>query len=420
MWESMKNRLLLAAILTASFASQAAEFEYRIYSKGLRAPGAGTVPSSTLSVSPASHNFGGVSVASPASQSFTVTNTGTTAENLSFGALAPPFSVSHDCPSALNKGESCTATVTYTPSTTTASESTLEVAGNASSTSISLSGTGVLVSATWKTVEVTRENWYAVTYLNGQFLAPVINGLYKSEDGRAWRYSAYGPATISDSQPLAVEYGNGRYVAIGGRGTLATSEDGESWWLGTAPFGVNSSYTHLAFGAGKFVSVQSGSYGAITYSQDGQSWTTSTTYKSWGSVVYGNGKFVAASAVGSPPLTSFDAITWTQGTKGMTGKISFTNGKFFIVGTNTIWVSEDGVSWTATSLPVTISISYSVKVAYGGGRYMLAAPSGIFTSTDGSTWTQLPTPAGTWTTVSYGNGRFVAGSVNGRNLAYTD
>jgi hypothetical protein len=70
--------------------------------------------------------------------------------------------------------------------------------------------------------------------------------------------------------------------------------------------------------------------------------------------------------------------------------------------------STDGITWTQTTLPTSASWT---SVTYGDGKFVAVAfyNTAAAYSTDGITWTQttLPTSAG-WTSVTYGDGKFVA------------
>ena len=84
-------------------------------------------------------------------------------------------------------------------------------------------------------------------------------------------------------------------------------------------------------------------------SPDGITWTarTATEQNSWNSVIYGNGKFVAVSDIGTNQvMTSPDGITWTAQTaaeNNLWQSVTYGNGKFVAVsgsGTNQVMTSE--------------------------------------------------------------------------------
>lgn len=84
---------------------------------------------------------------------------------------------------------------------------------------------------------------------------------------------------------------------------------------------------------------------------------------------------------------------------------------------NDYYTSTDGVTWTPRSLPTTM---YVTGIAYDGTTYVLASSVGIHTSTSGTgSWTSRTSTltAGTIKSLTYGNGKFVAGGTNASNYA---
>jgi len=71
-------------------------------------------------------------------------------------------------------------------------------------------------------------------------------------------------------------------------------------------------------------------------------------------------------------------------------------------------VRADGTTWTARSAT---EANFWSSVTFGNGTFVAVSTSGtnrVMTSTDGITWTARSVPASTWTSVTYGNGLFVA------------
>ena len=121
------------------------------------------------------------------------------------------------------------------------------------------------------------------------------------------------------------------------------------------------------------------------YGQAGFNWNIqqiSQADRSWFSVAYGNGLFVAVaqSGAGNRVMTSPDGITWTTRTSAADNN----------------WFS----------------------VTYGNGLFVAVAVTGtgnrVMTSADGITWTTRTSAANNnWTSVTYGNGLFVAVAQSG-------
>ena len=111
----------------------------------------------------------------------------------------------------------------------------------------------------------------------------------------------------------------------------------------------------------------------------------------WFSTTYGNGKFVTIAVSGTDRVAySEDGITWTETTLPSSANwysVTYGNGKFVAVAKNstTAAYSEDGITWTATNLP---SSAYWYSVTYGNGKFVAVAQSSTTAafSYDGITW----------------------------------
>ena len=249
----------------------------------------------------------------------------------------------------------------------------------------------------------------ALTFGNNLFIAGGASGtMTTSTDGITWtsRTSAFGSNAIN-----ALAYGKNLYVAGGATGTLATSTDGITWTTRTSGFGT-SAINGIAFGLGQFAaagaSIDNGSYssglyvavgatGTLATSPDGITWTTRTS--GFGSpyaingVAFGYSKsiveasgynshaaqpiFVAVGA-GGIITTSFDGITWTARTSGVSTAISsvtFANGIFLATTTSSGYLfSVDGIYWnTGTASIGSVNLLAST---YNNGRWAVAGPGG--------------------------------------------
>ena len=102
------------------------------------------------------------------------------------------------------------------------------VTGNEGTVITSSNGTS------WTTISDIRPYLRDVTYAAGKFVAV---GAYNKESG-AVRYSTDGSTWIT-SEPvgikrlLAVIHGGGKFVAVGGKGSIVSSSDGVNWTKGT-------------------------------------------------------------------------------------------------------------------------------------------------------------------------------------------
>jgi uncharacterized delta-60 repeat protein len=121
---------------------------------------------------------------------------------------------------------------------------------------------------------------------------------------------------------------------------------------------------------------------------------------------------------GSVPYSlsySSDGITWSSstlpaGSNGL-GRAVFGEDKFVAItanNNNEAAYSTDGITWTATTLP---SVGSWNSLSYGGGKFVAirSSSNAAAYSTDGITWTATTLPSSaSWLSVTYGDGKFVA------------
>jgi hypothetical protein len=172
---------------------------------------------------------------------------------------------------------------------------------------------------------------------------------------------------------VALSYGNGVYVSVGGTASAVSSTNGNTWISRTIPTLGAGLYSDVQYGNDVFVAIASGSL-VTAISTNGNSWTAGGNMPSsaaWGSVVYGNGRFVAIE-------------TGTSSTKAA---ISY----------------DKGTTWIATVLPASTTWS---KIGYGQGLFFAIASGTTIcaTSPDGITWTQRAmTSSSGWRAIAFGN-----------------
>jgi hypothetical protein len=175
-----------------------------------------------------------------------------------------------------------------------------------------------------------------------------------SPDGRTW---AEHPAP--DVGLMALRFVQGQFWAFGDQGGFFTSRDGKTWADQSRP--ASGQLNDIAYGKGRYVVVGNGSWLSST---DGRTWIEQraicndlsrwpgvtppggqpTGFPALFSVVFGNGTFVTAGAVG--PWASSDGLTWTEAPSAIGGSV-FTRGRFIarVDGRLAVAVSEDGRSW---------------------------------------------------------------------------
>ena len=145
--------------------------------------------------------------------------------------------------------------------------------------------------------------------------------------------------------------------------------------------------------------------------------------------VWAAGRFVVVGDA-STVLTSPDGITWAGGTAppGNSYRDVAYNGTRFVTAgvgpTTTVRAaaaySDDGVSWTAGTLPANAGQIYAI--AFGADRFVAAGETGrIYSSVDGVTWTEATSPVtSSLRSVAYADGLWVISGDSGRLLTSTD
>jgi hypothetical protein len=172
----------------------------------------------------------------------------------------------------------------------------------------------------WTSVSVPSAQWYGVVYGNGKYIASSFNVSVVSTDGINW-------AEITVPIAGVMAYGNGRFVVVdrdidGAGNRIAYSTDGITWIMKTLP--VSAYWGSITYGNNKFVAVSKSylsgsSYVAdnkVVFSTDGITWTAATLPNSadWRDITYGNGKFVAVAFSTDKAAYSADGITWAAAT----------------------------------------------------------------------------------------------------------
>jgi hypothetical protein len=253
-----------------------------------------------------------------------------------------------------------------------------------------------------------------------------------------WRWST----PLPQGNPLnAVDFGNGRFVAVGASGTILTSGDGFGWSvtnLGRADL------KGVCFGNGTFAAVST--FGTVYTSPDGLSWTRrageipsdgstgiaflNDRFVAWGwnvrssddgsdwvhhgrlpdrarSIVFGQGKYVMTSS-GSSVAVSTNLNNWREfpvgdGEAGLYGA-AYGNNVFVFSNPDYLYTSADGIqiSDPRPGFFYTANVAFINNRFFGVGRPIRSSP-------DGSTWTEHEVPSsGELHSIAYGNSIYVA------------
>lgn len=240
---------------------------------------------------------------------------------------------------------------------------------------------------------------------SGSFL--VLNagngGIYRSIDnGSSWTLSNAGLPCNLSVQGL-VEHNGVLYVSISRSGIYMSTNNGGSW----VP--VNSGIENLTFyslyaeGSNIYAGYSEG--GAYYSSDNGISWISISNtvsdmsfneFLTFNSKLYAGGRSSSLSASRSLFQTSDNGANWTPvivpgiGANGVQSMV-VKGGLFFVANDDTVFVSNDGVSWNSTSVDTNASIvsmgavGNTVYLTTSGGRY-------YFSQDDGLTWTLVQNP----------------------------
>lgn len=188
-------------------------------------------------------------------------------------------------------------------------------------------------------------------------------------------------------------------------------------------------WNSITYGNGKYIAV--GQNGSMAYSTDGKDWTYNQVGTNfWKNVIYGKGKFVAVGGYsdGGYIATSTDGVAWSV-TKNVTDAhvldICY-NGTIFVIvchwgvlkGRSYILKSNDGENWT----PMIEGDSYGWNaICYGDNQFVVVGNKngtsgncGIAISEDGTSWEILnDSNTDTWNAVTYENEIYVTVGNNG-------
>jgi len=267
--------------------------------------------------------------------------------------------------------------------------------GNGVFVAVAKSGTGnrVMTSPdgiTWTSrTSAADYSWRSVTYGLGKFVAvaDVTNqAMYSTDNGVTWTLCNANSSGAFNS----VTFGNGKFVAVGPSGAYMYSTDGISWTQNaTSPA---RDWGSVTFGNGYFVASCSNSGASarkVIRSADGITWTEyDAVYSAQIGIGYGNGVFVSVGfglsiVTGGIQYSLDNGATWAAATVPIDrywGSVTYGNGRFVVVsfetGTSNIVTSTDGINWQVSSSSQGASSLRSVT--FGNGTYVTVASTGTY------------------------------------------
>ena len=232
-----------------------------------------------------------------------------------------------------------------------------------------------------------------VTDPNAAFVAisqATASAAYSTDQGATW--SATG-GTTGKTNLNSMAYGNNLYIAVGGTSSaVAVSLSGSptgTWSDQSSNITANSSgYGYIAYGAGVFCAI-GGTVSSFT-SADPTKWYAGATLpsKTWASITYGNGRFVALASDGTVCYTT----NW-QTNAWVTTPSYAANNTWVTISNNPLFAN--GVTtWS--------------RIRYGQGLFVAIATSSqaVATSPDGVNWTYYATgmsSSSNWLGLAFGN-----------------
>jgi|GEM_PF-2914107 len=218
----------------------------------------------------------------------------------------------------------------------------------------------------------------SLNYAGGRLIAIEESTLYTSTDGVSWVDRGRLPE-VTDGGNLIYE--NGRFVAAGYLGSVATSVDGRNWRItpGVFPLEIMPKLTAT------------------------------------------NGIFLAWTPGQTGARRSYDLLTSEAVAipTGMTAMISHAGLFVGVTSAGAVHSSADGASWTQRAAPDGVGLN---AIVHDGGRFLALGNNGVAAySTDGLTWTKTGTDlVGSPVGVAYGNGRYVALLAQGKTAHSID
>jgi len=262
------------------------------------------------------------------------------------------------------------------------------------------------------------QQWEAVTYGNGKFVAVASSGsgnrVMTSTNGSYWT----SRTSASDSNWQGITYAGNQFVAVGSNAVM-TSPDGITWTSRTAPNGEWQAITNCG---GLFVATATWGSNYVMTSTNGSDWTVRTPAHPWShdAVACSSAipRFVSVSMYGRG-WSSADGISgWSIQNPGAIVDIrtvAFGNGRFSWLeystnsGNRYGGYSTNGVNWSAGLTPA----NQWKYITYGGDKFIAVAEGGVNSrsaySTDGANWTLgSGVPSNSWQGVTYGAGKYVA------------
>jgi hypothetical protein len=172
-----------------------------------------------------------------------------------------------------------------------------------------------------------------------------------STDGKGWSSQNAGTGT-DGSDLLAVTFGGGRFVAVGGSGTVITSSNASTWTVIDLPTLTDLQAVGLL--NGQYVAV--GEKGTVLGSDDGVTWISKSSAGASLSGMVHDGTYYFAVGEGGYIGRSRDLLTWNAVASGVTNDL---NGAVILEGS--LWVVGEGGTIAQVSTIAISPVSLEVR-----------------------------------------------------------
>lgn len=283
-----------------------------------------------------------------------------------------------------------------------------------------------------------------LTFGNGLFVAAAHEGMLQSHgyattyiltspDGENWSpvFSRTSSVLYGRTVTLScLRFLNDRFVAVGGHAGDVAPREQERWLMSSADGtnwvqciqSTNTFLLSVSYLNGKYVAV--GEISTVLISTDGLTWNEPATNTinqffppHWTDIIPFGGRFLVAANTGylknpSAVYGSVDGEHWEfvgdiTGYGAIRRLVPYGNRLFACGEANKSFVSDDGILWVESPLPVSVSLVGAEAI--NGQTFLVGANGYILRGTDGAPWqTNLPRLSGfNPMSLVYGNGRFV-------------
>jgi hypothetical protein len=232
-----------------------------------------------------------------------------------------------------------------------------------------------------------------VAFDGNKFLAAGWNNIFASTNGANWTQLSSPPYLwIKD-----IAWGNGRFIAVGADIShplgepIGSSADGTNWVLHPVPTDSADQLQRVYFLNGRFVAVGWG--GQIATSVSGTNWAVQSLGNNLylSAAAYGEGKYLVGGMYDTGPenrhsvlFSSTDLVTWTSNSVPIAQHFwDMTYGRGIFLAAHISSGSPEGLMWSRDGVQWTSQPGFAERVIYQNGVFVIAGVNNISTSFNG-------------------------------------